>query len=226
MPKKRINPVKADAEDVMRIYGESSEFYRYIEEFFEKNVREKGIELLNPHPGEKILEIGFGTGCSLKQIVKSIGEKGRVYGIDLTREMICKTKNRIEKENFAKKPKLVQADSRKIPFKPDQFDAVYMAFTLELFKTSDIRTVLKEIRRILKKDGRLGIVSLTRDGYENSKFVRIYEWFHKKFPKHIDCRPIYVKETLQKADFSIQETKEIKMHGICPVQIIIAKTGQ
>lgn len=226
MSEKKINPVKANAKDVIRIYGEASEIYSYLEEIFEKNIRKKAVKLLNPRSGERILDIGFGTGCSLVQIANSMDRKGKIYGIDITREMIDLAKNRVEKEKLAKKVKLIQADARKTPFKTSQFDAIYIAFTLELFNTSDIRTVLQEIRRILKQDGRLGLVSMSREDYEDSKFVKAYEWFHKKFPKRIDCRPIYVKETLEKAGYSIKETKEMKILGLCPVLIALAKPNR
>lgn len=38
--------------------------------------------------GEKVLKIGFGRGTALIEISKAVGEKGKVYGIDLIPEMV------------------------------------------------------------------------------------------------------------------------------------------
>ncbi|HEX77625.1 MAG TPA: methyltransferase domain-containing protein [Dehalococcoidia bacterium] len=71
--------------------------------------------------------------------------------------------------------------------------AIYMASTLELFDTPDIPRVLQEIKRVLKPRGRLVVASMSREGHENSKFLRFYEWLHQRFPRYASCRPIYVE---------------------------------
>ena len=48
----------------------------------------KSLELLDIQEGEVVLEIGFGTGCSLVEIARSVGEKGKVYGLDVTFKMV------------------------------------------------------------------------------------------------------------------------------------------
>ena len=52
--------------------------------------------------------------------------------------------------------------------------------------------------------------------------IRLYEWLHKKFPKFIDCRPIFLRKSLNEANFQIINVVELPMWGL-PVEIVLAK---
>ena len=83
-----ISRVSATLEDIKKSYGVLSKFYGALEGKFEKEVRETGLELLSTKEGEIVLEIGVGTGFSLKEIARSVGAAGRAYGIDITPQML------------------------------------------------------------------------------------------------------------------------------------------
>lgn len=70
--------------------------------------------------------------------------------------MIEVTKERLKKEGFSDKVELFCGDATKMPYRDDVFDAAFTSFTLELFDTPEIPVVLKEIKRVLKPNGRLG----------------------------------------------------------------------
>ncbi|MBA7635754.1 hypothetical protein ES703_43358 [subsurface metagenome] len=95
-----------------------------------------------------------------------------------------------------------------------------MSFTLELFDTPEIPKVLEEVKRVLKPAGRLGVVSMSR-GYGESTLLRLYEWAHKKLPKYVDCRPIYVERALIDAGYKIQSKEKARLMGL-PLEITIA----
>jgi len=96
-----------------------------------------------------------------------------------------------------------------------------MASTLELFDTPDIPIVLNEIKRVLKTTGRLCVVSIPREGREDSLGVKLYEWSHRTFQTFASCRPIYVEDSVKIAGYKI-----MKMHMIgvlFPMKIVIAE---
>jgi len=220
MAKREILRVRGD---IRSTYSRVSRFYGLLEEWFESGVRRRGLELLDIREGEAVLEVGFGTGCSLVQSAASVGNKGKVYGIDLTPEMIDRAQRRLEKKGLSGRVELREGDARQMPCENGQFDAVYMSAVLELFDTPDIPVVLKEIRRVLKVEGRLGVVSMPMEGHEKSLVWRVYQWFHRMFPRHASCRPIYVEDSVKEAGFNILKTEETAVAGLFPMKIVLAR---
>lgn len=218
--KKEISRVRGEIKET---YAKLSKIYATLEERLEKKLRERGLEFLDVQEGEAVLEIGFGTGYTLVEIAKSIGETGKAYGIDITPEMVKLAKERLEREELAGRVELSEGDARNMPYNDNMFDAIYMACTLELFDTPDIPEVLKEIKRVSKPRGRLGVVSMCREGHEDSRFTRFYEWAHRTFPKYASCRPIYIEQSLRGAGYEIIKKEEVMLAGLCPMKIVVSK---
>ena len=214
--------VSATLEDIKKSYGVLSKFYGALEGKFERRPRERGLELLSVKKGDVVLEIGVGTGFSIKEIARSIGADGKAYGIDITPEMLMLAEKRLRKAELMDRVELHEGDAKTMPYKDNMFDAVYMAATLELFDTPDIPRVLGEIKRVLKPSGRLGVASLSKEGRENFWFLRFYEWMHRKFPKYASCRPIYVEEAITDAGFDIVAREEFMIMKLAPMKLVIA----
>jgi len=220
---KKTLGVPVSLEDIRKSYGVVSRFYAVAEGIFEKGLRQKGLQLLSVTLGEVVLEIGFGTGYSLKEIANSVGENGRAYGIDITPQMLEVTRKRLQKAGLMDRVELYEGDAKSMPYQDNKFDAVYMASTLELFDTPDIPRVLKEIKRVLKPGGRLGIASLTKEGREGSLFLRFYEWLHQKIPKYVNCRPIYVEKSVEDVGYEITKTDEFVILKLVPWKLLVAR---
>jgi len=215
--------VPVSLEDIRKSYGAVSRFYSLVEGIIEKGLRRKGLQLLSITPGEVVLEVGVGTGYSLKEIANSVGENGKAYGIDVTPQMLELTKKRVKKAGLMDRVELCEGDARRMPYQNGKFDAVYMASTLELFDTPDIPGVLNEVKRVLKPSGRLGVASLTREDREGSLFIRFYEWLHRKVPKYANCRPIYVGKLVKDAGYQIIKNEGVIVLKIAPWRIVVAK---
>ena len=87
------------------------------------------LELLEPKPDEKILEVGAGSGWVSALLAQVVGENGRVYAIERVPE-ICKFgKQNIAKYNFIEKGivNFVCGDASKGYFKKAPFDKVIAA---------------------------------------------------------------------------------------------------
>ena len=185
----------------------------------EKHFTEIGLRMLKIQPGEKVLEIGFGAGQGLVALAHSAGETGKVYGIDLSEGMFRVAQARIARAGLSSRVELHLGDAARLPFEDDFFDAIFISFTLELFDTPEIPLVLGECKRVLREDGRLGVVALEK---KDCRAVKIYEWFHARMPALVDCRPIHARKTIEAAGFELAEASEEAMWGL-PVEIVIAR---
>ena len=185
----------------------------------ERRFTELGLTLLRIQPGEKILEIGFGTGHALIDLAAAVGESGSICGIDLSQGMFAIANRRVQRSSMRGRITIQEGEATHIPFPDQQFQAVFMSFTLELFDSRMIPRVLAECQRVLQPGGRLGIVSLQK---KNAPAVKAYEWFHHLFPKVIDCHPILVCQVLEKSGFMVNQAVEKMLWGL-PVEIVIAR---
>ena len=154
--------------------------------------------MLAAAPGEHVLEIGFGTGHILVELAKAVGPTGKVFGIDLSENMLAQAKDLLERENLTDRASLECGDAENLPYGDDSMDGIFMCFTLELFDTPDIPKVLAECKRVLRPGGRIVVVAVSKEGKEGF-VIHAFEWTHRHFPNLMDCRPIYARRACRRS---------------------------
>lgn len=212
-----------DIDAARALYTRISSIYATLSDRAERRVRELGLSLLEARSGERILEIGFGTGSSIVALAEAVGPSGHVFGIDISTGMKDVAEARIRSANPGGKISLTLAAIPPIPFINAVLDAVFMAFTLELFPEDTIPVVLSEVRRTLSAGGRLAVVSMTLGTEEQRHGLpeRLYVWTHRHFPRIVDCQPIDVERRVAEAGFTIVRVDRLEMWGL-PVEAILA----
>jgi len=200
-------------------YDKISHVYDLLAEHSEGPIRRAGLEKLSARPGEKVLEIGFGTGHSLVSLAQSVGPTGKVYGVDLSERMLDVAKDNLHKAGLADRVELTCGDAVQLAYPTDSLDAIFMSFTLELFDTPEIPKVLDECKRVLRRRGRIVVVAVSKEG-EGGIILHVYEWSHRHFPNLVDCRPIFVRQSMESAGFLI-ESAERQMMWV-PVEVVLA----
>ncbi len=212
--------VSQTREQTRTFYDRISRVYDLLAERSEAPIRRLGLKLFAPVPGETVLEIGFGTGRGLASFARAVGPEGRVYGIDLSEAMLRRAKSCLEREGLAGRAALQCGDAARTPYADATMDAVFMSFTLELFDTPEIRNVLLECSRIMKPEGRIVVVGMSKDDGEGP-LLRIFQWTHRHFPSLMDCRPIYVRRAIEAAGFVVKQATVTRMW--IPVEIVLGK---
>jgi ubiquinone/menaquinone biosynthesis C-methylase UbiE len=200
-------------------YNKIARVYDLLAERSEEPMREIAVQMLAPAPGERLLEIGFGTGHVLAKLARAAGPTGQVVGLDLAENMLAHARELLEREHLADRVTLDLGDAEDLPYAVDSFDGIFMCFTLELFDTPDIPRVLAQCRRVLRPGGRIVVAAISKET-KPGFVLRAFEWTHRHFPNLLDCRPIYVRRSLEAAGFNVDETRLESMW--VPVEIVRA----
>ncbi len=193
-------------------YNKLSRWYDLMAGDFESKPRDAAIHKLAPGKGEVVLEIGCGTGQAIVKMAECVGHSGKIFGIDISDRMLEIAQTRVKRMGTGDWVRLLCGDGVQIPFRNGVFDAILMSFTLELFDTPEIPMVLAECKRCLRTGGRICVVGLSKQ--QPNFMTGLYEWFHEKIPLIVDCRPIFVQQSLESSGFQILSVKELSMMGL------------
>ena len=139
-------------------------------------------QLLEFEKDDEVLEIGFGNGAFIKEIVE-LTESGMYSGIDISDTMLKTAKNRNKILINNGKVKLVKAHAGKIPFKDHSFDKVFTINTIYFWEQPN--QVMHEIKRVLKPGGVFVVGLGTKEAMEKN------EYFEERFT-------LYTKEEVEK----------------------------
>lgn len=210
--KEAINPYKNPAEK----YDKASNFYHLIMGVWEIKANKEAIKMANLKQNEIFLDLAAGTGWVFERLLK----RANGIAIDFSWKM-CK--------QCSKYGDAIQANALSLPFKNEAFDVVFSSFLLDLLPLHHIQKALKEMKRILKGNGRVVAVALTKEGKGIKKAARLlYEIFYDHWPTiagyRASSRPIYLSKEIEKAGFKIIKKKFTKIPIFqFPVEICVAK---
>jgi ubiquinone/menaquinone biosynthesis C-methylase UbiE len=203
-------------------YNRLSGWYDLLAGASEGPLCDLGLTLLDVQLGERVLEIGFGTGRGLATLARAVGPAGAVFGLDISDGMARLALQRLRDAGLDDRVLVCLGNGARPGFVPGSCDAIFMSFTLELFDTPELPSVLWHCRRLLRRGGRLGVVSLVKERRRERWPVRLYEWVHRLLPKWVDCRPIYLWQILTEGGFTITVSERRSMWGL-PVDAVIAQ---
>ena len=122
--------------------------------------RERLRETLSPSPGERVLEIGPGTGYYSLDLAGWLGDDGELELFDLQQEFLDHTMERARERELTNLV-AIRGDAAALPHPDDSFDAVVLITVLGEIPDQD--TALREIARVLKPEGRLVVGELFGD---------------------------------------------------------------
>jgi ubiquinone/menaquinone biosynthesis C-methylase UbiE len=122
--------------------------------------RDRLRQILAPDPGERILEVGVGTGYYTLDLAEWVGHEGGVEIFDLQQEMLDHTIRRA-RERGLWNVNPTQGDARELAYEDDSFDAAILITTLGEIPDQD--AALREVARVLRPGGRLIVGELFGD---------------------------------------------------------------
>ena len=113
------------------------------------------IDMVNPSPGDKIIDVGSGSGDLVLEILKK-NLNVKIDMVDLNKEMLLEGKKRIKNDNV----KFFQQNAENLSFLDNIYDKYLISFCLR--NVTDIDQSFKEAFRILKPGGQYYCLEFSR----------------------------------------------------------------
>jgi demethylmenaquinone methyltransferase / 2-methoxy-6-polyprenyl-1,4-benzoquinol methylase len=121
-------------------------------------------------PGDRVLDACCGTG-DLAVAARKAGA-GKIVGLDFSEPMLARARRKAPELDW------VQGDVLELPFEDASFDAAVVGFGVR--NVEGLAAALRELRRVLRPGGRLGILEITQPRGVLAPFYRL--WFDRVVP--------------------------------------------
>lgn len=134
------------------------------------------IQVANPRPGERVLDVACGTGIVARRVSPMVGSNGEVVGLDVNQNMLDVARATAKKDRLD--IEWHQGRAEELPYLNGYFDLLMCQFGLMFF--SDRRSALAEMHRVLVENGRLALAV-----WQNLDQHPFYQSLHKVIQHHL-----------------------------------------
>ncbi len=171
-----INSSDGKKEQVAQMFDNIAPKYDFLNHFLSMHIdkiwRRKAIKILKKSEPQKILDIATGTGDFAIEINRMLKPE-LIIGIDISKGMLEKGIEKINKRKLDKVIQFQEGDSENIDFPNNSFDAVTVAFGVRNFE--NLEKGLNEMFRVLKTGGELIILEFsTPQKFPGKQFYSFY----------------------------------------------------
>lgn len=161
---------------LQEFYSRIYKKYDLINRIFTFNLDEKwrkktSRECLKGAPNA-VLDLCCGTGDLTVRLAKESHHKTKIVGYDFSHEMLVLAKRKAASKNM-EEIDFIEGDAANMPFENNSFDAIGITFGFRnlTYENPNEKRHLEEIKRILKKGGKLVILE---SGYPENAFIRFF----------------------------------------------------
>jgi O-methyltransferase/aklanonic acid methyltransferase len=201
-------PVVATKQMIEDIFDGAAGLYDCVGPDIFRQFGARLVELMVIRSGARVLDVATGKGAVLIPAAQRVGATGRVVGIDLSSAMVDEA-TRAARAAGLSNFETCKMDAEPLEFADASFDVVTCAFSLFFFPAMD--AALREMRRVLKPSGRIGISMWGREPFGIGWKI-LAEQFSAygavvKTPQRVTYAPENVQTLLAAAGFIDIETR-------------------
>jgi phosphatidylethanolamine/phosphatidyl-N-methylethanolamine N-methyltransferase len=142
-----------DADSVREAYRRWAGMYDMVFGGVSGPGRRRAVAAVNRLPGTRVLEVGVGTGLALPRYRRD----KRVVGIDLSRDMLERARQRVAAEGLSHVEGLMEMDAEATEFEDGAFDIAVAMFTASV--VPDAKRLFAEMSRVVRPGGYLLFVN-------------------------------------------------------------------
>lgn len=203
---------------IERAYGAYARIYDRLFGRVFQDGRAEAMACLAPRAGERILEVGVGTGLLLPLYPSHC----HVVGIDLSQEMLEEAHKRVRALRL-RNISLQHMDASRMSFGDNSFDTVVAAYVITA--VPDYKAVMKEMLRVCRPGGRVLLINHFTNG---NRLLAVCEKAISPFCSHLGFRTdLSVDDVLQGWPIEVRHHAKIKPFGMWQlVECRNAKTAQ
>ncbi|MGQ9499921.1 MAG: class I SAM-dependent methyltransferase [Dissulfurimicrobium sp.] len=202
---KKTSNVELDIKAIKKAYRRYAQVYDFYFGAIFNPGRRSVIERMNLAMGERILEVGVGTGLSLPIYPSYV----KITGIDISPEMLEQARKRKEKYNLDHVEKLDIMDAEAMDFPDNSFDKVVAMYVASVVPNP--MSLINEMKRVCKSEGEIFIVNHFR---HNNPLIGKIECMVAPLSKYLGFRPNFcLEEFIEDTGLELIEKSPVNMFG-------------
>lgn len=233
-----VKPYQADGSkktQVGKMFDNIAPYYDFLNRLLTLRIdvlwRRKAIGMIKNKQAETILDVATGTADLTIEINRQLKPK-QIIGMDLSNKMLEIGRKKVSKKGLDNLIRLDQGDSENLQYEDNTFDVATAAFGVRNFE--DLTAGLKEINRVLKKNGQIVVLEFSRPtifpfkqlfnlyfkyvlpliGKVTSKDPKAYQYLYESVQAFPDGEDFL--DVLKETGFNSNQCKKLSL-GICSV---------
>ena len=158
------------------------------------------VEALGCRPGDRVLEVGVGTGLSLPLYPAGV----KLTGIDVSREMLDKARRRVAKRGLGDVEALIEMDAERMDFPDASFDKVVAMYVVSVVERP--ARLLEELHRVCRPHGEIFLVNHVRS---DNPVIGALEKALARFSDKLGFRPDFELRELLDGSHELSQVSRI-----------------